>query len=353
MSWSAALSGAASRVLRAAAGRRALEAVLLVGAVFVFGMLCGERAQAADGVPREPSSPSLSADTVEAVVSPPVNGVRAARLSGEARRAVTSVTLTTPATLTAPDIPDTPDTSDIPAAPADSRKRGAADPARPLAGPLTGAVGERAVRPVGELVGAVTGRPATSLGKTTLLPVLPEPPVLPDLKRPAPLPGLPEAPTVPGHTLPAPLTPDPEPGAPAPRPESPTTSTPPTPPAPPAPPSAGPSVPDGRAGTAVPVASVPEAADAGGATRGGDGHGHGHGTLRDAVHTDPAPEPHAPGVPGDRPDGTVGNGTPRHGDTPAVTPCPHPSPRLVPGAVERTEVTGTQDRYRDVPVSPA
>lgn len=343
--------------MRAAAGRRALEAVLLVGAVFVLGMLCGERAQAADGVPGETSSLSLSADTVEAVVPPPVNGVPTARLSGEAQRAATSVALTAPATPTAPATLTAPA---IPTAPADSRKRGAADPARPPTGALAGSVDERAVRPVGELVGAVTGRPAESPGRPPLLPelpelpVLPEPPGLPDLTRPAPLPGLPEAPTVPGHGLPAPLTPAPEPRASAPRPESSTTSTPSTPPTPP---SAGPSgppvppVPAGRAGTTVPVAFVPEAADAGGATRGDDGHGH--GTPRGAVPTDPAPAPHAPGAPADRPDGTAGNGTPRHGDTPAVTPYSHPSPRLVPGAVERAEATGTQDRYRDVPVSPA
>ncbi|MCQ4198168.1 hypothetical protein M4J08_003487, partial [Streptomyces parvulus] len=51
MIWSAASPGAALRVTRTAAGRRALHVALLVGGLFVLGLLCGERAQAADGTP--------------------------------------------------------------------------------------------------------------------------------------------------------------------------------------------------------------------------------------------------------------------------------------------------------------
>ncbi|MFE9646915.1 hypothetical protein ACFYO0_22900 [Streptomyces sp. NPDC006365] len=46
---SAALPGAALRMTRTAAGRRALHVGLLVGGLFVLGMLCGARAGAADG----------------------------------------------------------------------------------------------------------------------------------------------------------------------------------------------------------------------------------------------------------------------------------------------------------------
>ncbi|NGO48999.1 hypothetical protein [Streptomyces ureilyticus] len=46
---SAALPGAALRMTRTAAGRRALQVGLLVGGLFVLGLLCGERANAADG----------------------------------------------------------------------------------------------------------------------------------------------------------------------------------------------------------------------------------------------------------------------------------------------------------------
>jgi hypothetical protein len=50
VSWSAVLPGAAVRMPRTAAGWRALRVALLVGGVLVVGLLCGERAYAADGV---------------------------------------------------------------------------------------------------------------------------------------------------------------------------------------------------------------------------------------------------------------------------------------------------------------
>jgi hypothetical protein len=87
-------------------------------------------------------------------------------------------------------------------------------------------------------------------------------------------------------------------------------------------------------------------------TRGGEGHR----AAGDAVDREPAPAPHAPAG---QPDGTVAHrasadsGTPRHGDAQAVTPCHRPPYRLVPGAAEHADATGTRDRYLDVPVSPA
>ncbi|MEU9441877.1 hypothetical protein AB0D42_13360 [Streptomyces sp. NPDC048304] len=47
----AALLGTTVRVLRTAAGRRALQLVLLVGGLFTLGFLCGEQAHAAGGTP--------------------------------------------------------------------------------------------------------------------------------------------------------------------------------------------------------------------------------------------------------------------------------------------------------------
>ncbi len=44
-------AGAAARVVRAAARRRAVRLALVAGAVFLFGVLCGEQARAADGPP--------------------------------------------------------------------------------------------------------------------------------------------------------------------------------------------------------------------------------------------------------------------------------------------------------------
>ncbi|MYS30228.1 hypothetical protein GTW38_25555, partial [Streptomyces sp. SID7804] len=82
----------------------------------------------------------------------------------------------------------------------------------------------------------------------------------------------------------------------------------------------------------------------------------GHRAAPGAAPTEPVPAPHAPA---DHPDGTAGqrpaadNGSPRHGDAQAVTAFHRPPLRLVPGALARVEATGTRDRYRDVPVSPA
>ncbi|MEV6531515.1 hypothetical protein AB0M86_18260 [Streptomyces sp. NPDC051639] len=63
------VAGAALRLLRTAAGRRALQAAVLVGGVFALGFLCGEQAHAADG--RTPTAPPTSvASVVERVAQP-------------------------------------------------------------------------------------------------------------------------------------------------------------------------------------------------------------------------------------------------------------------------------------------
>ncbi|OLZ71085.1 hypothetical protein AV521_13480 [Streptomyces sp. IMTB 2501] len=51
MTFPAAFLGIAVRMLRTAAGRRALQLALLVGGLFALGFLCGEQAHAADGTP--------------------------------------------------------------------------------------------------------------------------------------------------------------------------------------------------------------------------------------------------------------------------------------------------------------
>ncbi|MFD8389727.1 hypothetical protein ACFV2N_11155 [Streptomyces sp. NPDC059680] len=58
MTFPAALLGTTVRALRTAAGRRALQLVLLVGGLFALGFLCGEQAHAADGtlVPAQATS---------------------------------------------------------------------------------------------------------------------------------------------------------------------------------------------------------------------------------------------------------------------------------------------------------
>ncbi|XUL90540.1 hypothetical protein ACQ86D_31150 [Streptomyces galilaeus] len=62
MIWpTAAIPGAALRVMRTAAGRRVLQLALLLGGLFVLGLLCGGQAQAADGVPgQQPGIPAVA-----------------------------------------------------------------------------------------------------------------------------------------------------------------------------------------------------------------------------------------------------------------------------------------------------
>ncbi|MFD3585020.1 hypothetical protein [Streptomyces sp. NPDC058683] len=57
----AVVPGSAARVSRTAAGRRALQLALLAGGLLALGLLCGGRAQAAEGTPSAPAVPSLTA----------------------------------------------------------------------------------------------------------------------------------------------------------------------------------------------------------------------------------------------------------------------------------------------------
>ncbi|MGW0768505.1 hypothetical protein [Streptomyces sp. NPDC002676] len=60
MTLSAALPPAALRVMRAVAGRRALQLALLVGGVFALGLLCGQQAHAAEGGPAVPVAQTVA-----------------------------------------------------------------------------------------------------------------------------------------------------------------------------------------------------------------------------------------------------------------------------------------------------
>jgi hypothetical protein len=328
--------------MRAAAGWRAVRLALLVGAVFVLGVLCGERARAADGGPAEGTSSTTGSVTVGPVTTGAVT-VGSAVPAGSG---------------TAPD-------SNGPASVVEALpvpRPDAADPIRPPAGTVARSVDERVLRPVGELAGTVTGRlDEATPGQLPTLPALPALPALPSLPALPTLPGpeqtapLPELPHLPG----APEQPLPEPSTPAPRPDAST-------PWPDAPEEDEPKGPDGPSGTpgpvAGPVAHGPEPARAVGATHDDHGHRPARNAVRDAVRagsTAPAPAPHAPGAPAGQPDGTTGSrsavdhGTPRHGDACTVTAHHRPPLRLVPGVAERAEATGARDPYRDVPVSPA
>jgi hypothetical protein len=95
-------SGAASRVLREAARRRALQLALLVGGLFALGFLFGGQAQAAEGVPVP--SPATAAEA-----SAPVHGERVVRPAHEAVTTVTEQVAPASPRVSAPALPAFPD----------------------------------------------------------------------------------------------------------------------------------------------------------------------------------------------------------------------------------------------------
>ncbi|WP_210591770.1 hypothetical protein [Streptomyces sp. GESEQ-35] len=440
MTFSAALPGAALRVMRTAVGRRALQLALLVSGLFALGLLCGEQAHAADGVlsttsakvvrhPQSASADGIRAETRAAIgrlVNPPAepadddaaapgtsrpNGTprhatsatdcseadssepnraepnRAEPAATEpdlTERAATEPVLpelnllelvapepiaprptapeaTTPQGNKADKLLPQPSPTPHPSAPTPSlspRSRPSADTAlrpvtdqvlrpvtdqvlRPVTEDVVGSVDEQVVRPVGDLVTGVTEGLAEGLAEVqgkipplSLLPSLPESPILPEL--PGLVPGLPELPVLPllpGQTLPAPVTATPQPGAEA---GSQATEERPA---------------KERTDEAAVVAYGPAfVADV---TPGGDAtHVAGHRVRP----TEYAPERQEPA--GD-PGGSLGSrsaadgGTSRHGDAFAVQ-LNHRAPlRLVAGAAARIDAAETRDRHPDIPVSPA
>ncbi|MGW0760916.1 hypothetical protein ACWD1Y_31320 [Streptomyces sp. NPDC002814] len=367
MTFSAALSGAALRVMRTAAGRRALELVLLVCGLFALGLLYGEQAHATDGDgmtsatsaeavrQTEPGDGVLAATraTVGRLVSPPVEGGGVA--AGDAVEAVASdagssevdssevtVPQSTQADKALPH-PRTPRPADRILRPV---TEGVVAPVtgrvvRPVTEDVAGSVGERVVRPVGDLVGGVTeglAEAQRNVPPLPSLPLTPESPVLPEFPG-ALLPGLPELPLppvlpgLPGQTLPAPVTSAPQPGPGA---DGEAAGD-----------GASEQRTDGAAAVTYGPVFVADVTSAGDATRAA---GH---RVRP---TEYAPDQPAPG--GD-PGGALGNrsaadnGASRHGDAHAVALYHRAPLRLVAGAAARHDVGETRDRHPDIPVSPA
>ncbi|MFE7436855.1 hypothetical protein ACFU78_28085 [Streptomyces tendae] len=328
MIWSAALPGAAPRVLRTAAGRRALHVALLVGGLFVLGLLCGGRAHAAD------EEPGSLKDAVGRVLD----------VSAQSRSRP-------------PDTGSAPDAEAVPS----GQGSGALLPGlRPVTGKLVRTVDDRVVRPVGDAVATVA-----TVAEGVGLPGQPGPSGPTDPSGPVDVPDLIEVPDL--IDLPG-LSDVPDPGG-----QSDPSGR------------ARPAVPDRQTDPAPTVADTSrtadpsDAADAthtavaeeGGGSAGVVGYGprSGVGAAPDAhprthraagsAHTEYAPAHPAPhGDPGD-PDGALGTasgadqGTPRHGDTRAVAPQYRFTFRLVPGAAERADAAGVREPYRDIPVSPA
>ncbi|QWB23550.1 MULTISPECIES: hypothetical protein [Streptomyces] len=426
MTSSAALSDAAVRMLRTAAGRRALQVALLVGGVLVLGFLCGERAYAADGV--RASAGSAVGRLVSGQESEPLGsgaggaqlvravGERAVGVAGDARASGGGELVKAPAKLPTPpkapsgpgrpdrpsspglsgapdrpdqpdvpnqsdlsDAPPLPDLSDAPPLPDLPDSSALAVPPKvpallvPPKAPTLPAAPKAPRLPTAPKTPTLPVPPtAPSVPALPALPTLPDAPPLPDLPGlpdlpslpgpPAPpngdiaLPGMPAEPGLPGypappsHPLPAPLptpalaTVDPQPAdAPASRGASPSPTRDATPEA------------HGVDGEQYGAPYAPRAA------RDHTAHDPAH-HVRRAARTGPSasaggvvPVGH---VPGGRPDGTLcnrsmaDNGTPRHGDTHAVTPSGRAPLGLVRGVAARACVADTRDGHRDIPVFP-
>ncbi|WP_338782624.1 hypothetical protein [Streptomyces sp. DG1A-41] len=367
MTWSAVLLSAAVRMLRTAAGRRALQVALLVGGVLVIGLLCGERAYAADGADGRVDSPGPR----------PVSGVGSARIAGVSEavgavgeRGVRVAGHTGEAV-----------SKGLGAARAKEPSSSASTPTTLSKLPVLSAPPSASKSPVLPDLPVLSAPPMAPKPPTLPdLPALPKPPVLPDLPDlpdfpdlpdlpglpapsgpsnllPAPaagavtLPGGPGLPAVPGgpsypellsHPRPAPVTAGSQPGRAAPSPAGVPASV------------------VGRTGAAEFVAAGADTVVCGAEYRAvGRAEHAGHTGLADhagpSAHVGRAPGGHGPA---DRPDGRLGNrstadnSTSRHGDPHAVTLSLRAPLRLLPGVAARSCAAGSRDSHRDIPVFP-
>ncbi|WP_328506255.1 hypothetical protein [Streptomyces sp. NBC_00391] len=384
MTSAAALPGAGAvlRVVRGAAGRRLVQVALLVGGLFVLGVLCGERASAAEGTPTSSLLPTavtaitgtaghalppvgahvvapvapVARDVVEPVTGRAVRPVteRVARPVTErvarpvTERAVQPVTeqvarpvtedvvqpVVDPVLRPVTEHVARPVTEHVVQPAAEHVLRPVVeDVVRPVTDSVVLPVAEGVVVPVGDLVESVTEGLA---GAASQLPPVSGVPSLPGI------PGLPGWTTLPVETPPVDATPL-EPGrAGAERPGSTVDGD------------------GGRNGEpasrSASVAYGPNAV-AGGAPAGGAvavtaPHRH-VGVGGSAVVRVPAQQ-----NPGGLPTGSLGwhsavdNGGPRHAESYAVA-SPDPAPAsLVPGAPATDAADGTRDRHRDIPEFP-
>lgn len=303
VTWPAALSDAAVRATRSAAGRRALHLTLLVAAVFALGLLFAERAQAAEGAPTDV----------------PVTGL--ADGPADART----------------DVPALPEVrSELPSV---HQPVGRQISSLPSLHPSLREVTKPVPFPELPELPGLPDTPGSTLTVSSAQEPEPEP-----TRTPAPTPkpdrgqpSAPEAASGPGGRPEGPASQSAD--------DSPTTGR-------PAGNAAaamhGPKTPGVSSGTGTPAPSL--------AARTSNPAGNESAAMPDTGPGGPVPVPR---VPGGQPDGTVScrsiadHCTPRFGDAYAVMPN-HRSPlRLVPGATARAEAPATRDRHQDVPVSPA
>ncbi|MFB7503622.1 hypothetical protein [Streptomyces broussonetiae] len=337
MTFPAAIPGTAVRVPRTAAGRRALQLALLVGALFALGFLCGEQAHAADGPPvrrtvttvretvtSEPETVTVtsvrkaatSARTGTAGHGDPVRAVLASGTGGE--RLVDPVRAGGEQSVT----------------PVRAVGEEIVTPVRAVGDEVVTpvrTVGDKAVGSVRNVVSAVTAvsRPVVQASAPTTRPTMPALP-LPDL----------------GQVAHAPVRLPPGAKALGQRPH------------------AGPLAPARSAASAAPhqrhtraegrtaaTASAPFVAYGPAFTPASQTSAHAF-----ARHGAAARVPGRPAPSGD-PDGVLGKqavdgNASRHGDAHAVTFGNRAPLRLVPGTAARVDTPRTRERHRDIPVFP-
>ncbi|MFJ7047456.1 hypothetical protein ACIQVC_29245 [Streptomyces sp. NPDC101112] len=339
--------------------------LLVVGGLFVLGILCGGRASAAEGAttsaavdtsalaqrsgdtgPVETTGvvddvvTSAGGQIVETVTPDAVRPVVREAVRSVAREVARPVAREVVRPVTRVAVRPVPERVVRPVS------RDVVHPAPVVDGVLR-PVTEDVLRPVGDVVGAVAGGPgdAASFPPEAQMPSWPEgsgwPGVpewpdaaeLPDVPELPQLPGVPAWPALPGETLPVEVTPR-EPGAV--RPEE-----------------AGQDVDGGRERHVGPVRVVhgPFAGDGDMAAVAAPHRDAGAGDVRVGRTV----EPQAPdGVPTGALGGhsAVDNGGPRHAEPHAVTSLHRAPLSLAPGATAADVADGTRERHRDIPEFP-
>ncbi|MDQ1026701.1 hypothetical protein QF035_004283 [Streptomyces umbrinus] len=366
MALSAVLPDAALRVTRTAAGRRALQVGLLVGGLFVLGLLCGEQARAADGVAPASKPTGVVRSVSSSVEQLAMGSGEAGQRIGERPSGSNSPSVTVSSTTPPPPASTATETATATLGSGSEQAglpktispvtdevqrvvRPVADPVvrpvtervvgpvteqvvRPVTGRVIPPVAQDVVRPIGDLVdqitGGITGGIVERPAPPQWWPSLPQLPTLPGLPGLPELPGLP-LPAVPGQTLPAGTAPQ-QPGG---------------------------ATDDHRAAgkQSRDDSAVTEYGPrfAGGPAAAGDDvrhHADSRGTraVQAPVHQVPDSDP--TGALGRH--SAVDNGSPRHGDAQAVALNDRARPTLVPGAAADVTAAGTRDRYRDIPAFP-
>ncbi|WP_143671946.1 hypothetical protein [Streptomyces caniscabiei] len=311
----------------------------MLGGLFVLGVLCGERANAADVAPTSP--PPLTAVTSH--VLRPAAGLEARPVAEHATRPVTETPVQP--------VPQQPVRRSV--------TEGALEPVVQVTEGVAAPVTEGVVVPVGDLVesvaeglGEVTSQlPSVSLPSLPgVVPGLPEVPQSPELPNLPGLPGVPGWSTLPVESLPVGEVPqesgpteaekpDQVPDADGGRDVGRDAARVPGPVAGPVPVAYGPTV--GVGGAVAVPAPHRTAADAGAGAGDQPGVRAPGRQSQDGLPTGALGRHSA-----------VDNGGPRHAGPHALATLPHTPLSLVPGAPAADAAGGTRERHRDVPVFP-